>query len=139
MGLNAKPGDWAELLDDSLEDRRERDGPIPIPPLPDPKKRKSRSKDAREEERELGLREELQKIDPDFLVKRMIRVIQKEIQKIEEKQDRQEDLTAAEAKLLDSYIRSVLAAEEKLSIGKRALSSKNIEGMTEAELKELLK
>lgn len=139
MGLNAKPGDWAELLDDSLEDRRERDGPIPIPPLPEPKKRKSRSKDAQEEERELGLREELQKIDPDFLVKRMIRVIQKEIQKIEEKQDRQEDLTAAEAKLLDSYIRSVLAAEEKLSIGKRALSSKNIEGMTEAELKELLK
>ena len=139
MGLGAKPGDWAELLDDSLEDRRERDGPIPIPPLPEPKKRKSRSKDAQAEEKELGLREELQKIDPDFLVKRMIRVIQKEIQKIEEKQDRQEDLTAAEAKLLDSYIRSVLAAEEKLSIGKRALSSKNIESMTEAELKELLK
>lgn len=137
MGLEAKPGDWAELLDDSLEDRRERDGLIPIP-LEEPKKKKSRSKEALEEEKEQKLRLELDKVDPDLTVRRMVRIISREVERIEAKQNQGEELSAQEAKLLDSYIRALLQAEDKLSIGKRAVSSKSIESMTEEELKKLL-
>lgn len=132
MGLDAKPGDWEMLLSDSFDERREKDGPIPIP---EPKPKKSTGKAAAEEKKELKLKEKLAKIDPDFTVKRILNIINREVEKLEKKQDKEEELTPSEAKLLDSYISAVLKADEKLSIGKKNLSDKNISKMSEEELR----
>lgn len=78
-----------------------------------------------------------EELDPEETIKKILSIIVREIKKINEKSQNQ-SLDIQESKLLDSYLRSVLAADERLQLGQKKTTQKEIAEMTPEELKKLI-
>lgn len=77
-------------------------------------------------------------IDADKLIKAILNVIDHEVKRLIQKSNVMV-LDLQESKLLESYLRAILAADERLQFGKRKMDEDEAKQLSPEEIRRLLK
>lgn len=80
--------------------------------------------------------EGLPPIDSENLIKRILKIIDHEIERLEKKSNAM-ILDLQESKLLESYLRAILAADDKLNFGKKKISEDEASKLTPEEIRAM--